>query len=279
MYEFVCPRATEQNLPSRLSRAGLEQFVAPAKRARSFFVLASAVLGLFTASGPGCATVSAPVLKQETGETLGVKKFRILAHYEMSRIFAPGLPQGGTARKRAQSNSVFQGSYLGVQADGGVLPQLDLQLGANFTASGGGWRVGAKYQFIKSGRFAVSGMMGYAMTSGSGTIQYLTSGTPQEFDQTLSAHTFDFSIPSSVRATSWLVVYGGPMWMHSGASGSFGGLVVDDTFNDFGFNLGLQFSGWIFTGSIEAAELMLNDPFTASTRMVPFVGVSFGVTF
>lgn len=228
--------------------------------------------------GSGCATVSAPVLKQATGETLGVKKFRILAHYEMSRIFAPGAPQGGTATV-AQKSSVFQGSYLGVQADAGVLTKLDLQLGANFTASGGGWRTGAKYQFLKRGRFALAGMLGYAAASGTGTLQYLTDDTPQEFTQTLSAYTVDMSIPVSLRVMPWLVVYGGPMWLHSGASGSFGGSVVSDTFNDFGTNLGLQITSWIFTGSIESAVLLMQDPFTDSTRMVPYVGVSFGVVF
>jgi hypothetical protein len=233
---------------------------------------------LLVLSGAGCATVSAPVLKQATGESLGVKKFRILAHYEMSRIFAPGTPQGGTANVE-QSNSVFQGSYLGVQAEGGVLPGLDLQLGANFTASGGGWRTGAKYQIYKGGRFAVASMLGYAAASGEGTLQYLTDDVPQEYTQTLSAYTVDVSIPMSVRINPMFVVYGGPMWLHSGASGSLGGNVVEDTFNDFGANLGLQISHWIFTGSIEAAGLLMRDPFMESTRLVPYAGVSFGVIF
>lgn len=233
---------------------------------------------ILVAFGSGCATVSAPVLKQATGETLGVKKFRILAHYETSRVFAPGTPQGGTATV-PQSDSVFRGSYLGVQGEAGILPKLDLQLGANFTASGGGWRVGAKYQIYKVGRFALAGMLGYAAASGTGTLQYLTDDTPQEFTQTLSAYTSDLSAPMSVRIMPWLVAYGGPMWLHSGASGSMAGSVVSDTFNDFGLNLGIQVTQWIFTGSIETAALLMKDPFTDSTRMVPYFGVSFGVVF
>jgi hypothetical protein len=246
-----------------------------AKFAGRSLAVAAALLG---AMGAGCATAGAPVLKHETGETLGPKKFRIFAHYEMSRIFAPGTPVGGTAGVE-QKNSVFQGSFVGVQADGGVLPQLDLQLGANFTSNGGGWRAGAKYQFVKRGRFAVAGQAGYAAASGSGTLQYLTAGSPQEFSQTLSAYTVDLSMPASVRILPWLAAYGGPMWLHTGASGSYSGNVVNDTFNDMGLSLGLQFSGWIFVGDIEAAELLIDDPFTASTRLVPYVGVSFGVTF
>lgn len=265
---------------SSVFRGSAVIFAEPAQASRSLGLALRGGLGaLFLMSaGLGCATVSAPVLKQATGEALGTKKFRILAHYEMSRIFAPGTPQGGTSGI-PQKSSVFQGSYLGVQAEAGVLPVLDLQLGANFTASGGGWRAGTKCQVYKGGRFAVAGMLGYAAASGTGTIQYLTDSTPQEFTQTLSAYTVDVSIPMSIRATPALVVYGGPMWLHSGASGSLGGELVEDTFNDFGTNLGLQVSHWIFTGSVEAAALFMRDPFTDSNRLVPYVGVSFGVRF
>jgi hypothetical protein len=228
--------------------------------------------------GSGCATVSAPVLKHATGETLGQKKFRVLGHYETSRIFAPGTPPEGTAGV-AQKVEIFRGSFLGVQADGGVLPALDLQLGANFTSGGGGWRVGAKYQILKRGRFAVAGMAGYAAASGADSIEYLTDGTPLELAQTLSAYTFDVSIPASVRLMPWFVVYGGPMWLHSGAKGSLGSYVVNDTFNDFGASLGFQISYWIFTGGFEAAELLVDDRFTDTVRMIPYFGVSFGVMF
>ena len=46
--------------------------------------------GMGAGIGTGCSTVSAPVLRNETGETLGQKHYRVFGHYESSRIFTPG---------------------------------------------------------------------------------------------------------------------------------------------------------------------------------------------
>lgn len=236
-------------------------------------------VGLGAGLGAGCSTVSAPVLRNETGETLGQKRFRVFGHYESSRIFTPGEATDPIASGVNQNNSAFQGSLLGIQADGGVLPQLDAQVGAFFTSDGGGWRVGAKYQLHRGGRLAVAAMAGYSVMSGSGTVTYLTTGIPENIPQTLSSSTIDLSVPVSFRFGPVIALYGGPMWLHSAISGSYDGLVGADTYNDFGANLGLQFTSGIFTGDLEAAELLVQDPFVGSSRMVPYVGISFGVLF
>jgi hypothetical protein len=225
----------------------------------------------------GCTTVNAPVLRHQTGETLGQKKFRVSGHLETSRLFQPSstVETAGIA----QNTTIFQGSLLGVQAEAGVMPQLDLQGGANFTASGGGWKAGAKYQFFKNARFAASGMLGYAVSSGSGTVTYLTGATPVEISETLSAQTLDLSVPVSFRVGPMFAIYSGLMLLRSSVSGSLGTLVVSDVSYDLGTNLGMKITSGIFEGDLEFAFLSVNDPFALSRRMVPYAGLSFGVTF
>jgi len=235
-------------------------------------------LGL-VATASGCSTVGAPVLRHETGDTLGEKKVRVFAHFEMSRIFEPGAASDAQAAGISQNNSVFQGSLFGIEGEVGVLPQLDVQLGANFTATGGGWRLGSKYQFIRRGRFSVAGMAGFSSGSGSTSVSYITATGQEQLSQTLTAWTLDFSIPASLHVSSLLTLYGGPMMLHSGVSGSYGGTVVSDADNDFGLNLGVRVSSGIFVGDIEAAGLMVQDPFVGGERIVPYAGVSFGVLF
>jgi hypothetical protein len=224
-----------------------------------------------------CTTVNAPVLRHETGETLGSKHLRVMGHFESSRLFQPA----ATAETAgiAQGNSVFEGSLLGVQVDGGVLPQLDLQLGANFTLDGGGWKAGAKYQFFRSARLAAAAMLGYAKSSGSGTVTYLTSGTPVQIDQTLSTYTIDLSVPVSFRINPSIAVYSGLMLLRSGATGSLGNNVVSDISNDIGSNLGVKVTVSMFEGDVEVAYLLVHDPFTDSAHFIPYAGFSFGVKF
>ena len=115
--------------------------------------------------------------------------------------------------------------------------------------------------------------------SGSGDVTYLTSGTPEAVTQTLSARTVDFSVPASYRIAPWGAVYGGPIGLLSNVSGSIGSAVGSDSFTDLGVNLGTQITSGIFTGDLEFAELMVEDPFTGSRRFVPYLGLSFGVLF
>ena len=249
----------------------------PTFRGKAVFSAVTLGACLGVGIGVGCSTVSAPVLRHETGEVLGEKHFRAYGHFETSRIFAPGAAGDANVFQISQDHSVFQGSYFGVQADGGVLPYLDLQLGANFTAGGGGWRLGAKYQVLRRGRIAVAAMAGYAAASGGGNVTYLTATTPETISLNLSAWTLDLSAPASFRISPWIQLYGGPMMLHSGVSGSYGGAVVGDSYNDFGMNLGLRIGTGLLFGDFEAAELMVQDPFTGGERFIPYMGVSFGV--
>ena len=69
------------------------------------------------------------------------------------------------------------------------------------------------------------------------------------------------------------------MMLHSDVSGSYGGTVASDNYNDFGLNFGVRIGTGLFFGDIEAAELMLGDPFVGGNRFVPYAGVAFGVIF
>ena len=108
---------------------------------------------------------------------------------------------------------------------------------------------------------------------------HLTAGTPENVTQTLSAYTFDLSIPASYRFAPAVALYGGPMLLRSGVSGSYGGVVGTDTYDDMGVNLGFQVTSGMFTGDLEVAELLVKDPFVDSSRWIPYVGIAFGVLF
>ena len=224
-----------------------------------------------------CATVSAPVLRHQTGETLGPKKFRASLRAEKSRIFAPASTTD--TAEIEQEDSVFQGVILGLQAEAGILPKLDAQLGFSLTPSGGGWRVGAKYKVFQRGAFAGAAMLGYGASSGSGSVSYATSDAPIEIEQTLSMRILDFSMPVSFRIDPSFAIYGGWMLLRTNVNGSFGSSVVSDISYDPGLNIGVKITHGIFEGDLEFAMIRVHDPFMDGGRNIPFFGASFGILF
>ncbi len=225
----------------------------------------------------GCTTVATSVLRHQTGESLGVGKFRGFGYFETARLATPGTTEATYLID--QNKDVFQGMMLGMQGEVGVMQSLDLMLGTNFSADGGGWKVGAKYQFLKMGNLAGAGMLSYGARSAKGNVTYLTADQPVELATTLSAYTFDFSAPVSYRISPAFAAYSGLMLLRTSVSGSLGPDVVSMTNYDLGFNLGCKINAGRFEGTIEFAFLRVGDPFMDSTRIVPYAGLSFGVAF
>ena len=235
----------------------------------------------------GCSTVAIPVLRHETGDTLGQKGIRVAARVESARMF-PAFAAGSAAINAQQPVDPFVASLVGVTGTIGALPDLDVQLGALWSVNGGGWRLAAKYRFLKKGRFAVAAMLGYNAASGSGTITYATGALPAVTPQTLSVATKEFSIPVSFRVNSAIVLYSGLMYLHSGIQGSpgladFAGVTQPSwTANDWGTNLGMRVLWNRFEFDFETAVLDVNDPFLnggTSTRLVPYLGAQVAVLF
>ncbi len=62
----------------------------------------------------GCTTVTTPVLRHETGESLGGSgNFKAYAHIERARL-VPVVGASSTAASVAQKDDVFAGALLGV---------------------------------------------------------------------------------------------------------------------------------------------------------------------
>ena len=225
-----------------------------------------------------CSTMTTPVLRHETGETLGAKRIKVAAKYESSRIYT-FVPSGSPVNGIPQEGQIFQGSLFGLQGTVGVMQKIDFQLGWFLSYHGAGWRVGGKYQILRKNRLAVAGMLGYGADSSSGTVSYFTAMQPLEIDQTLSANTVDLSVPVSYRLTPGVAAYSGLMLFRSGITGTAGGVSVSGLTFDVGSNLGFRLNLDQYEADIEAAFLRIYDPFVDGYRIVPYVGVSVGIIF
>jgi hypothetical protein len=196
---------------------------------------------------------------------------------ESARLF-PLVPAGSAPALVAQAADVFQGGLLGAQAAAGVTPALDLQLGTWYPVGGGGWRVGAKYQFLQ-GRIAAAAMAGYGRLATKGTVTYRTATGTEDLTQTLSGYQVDLGVPASFRLGANVAAFGGLTLFRSGVSGASGSGFVADTSHDLGANLGLKLMFGRFEGDIEFALLRLRDPFADAMRFAPYWGLSGGIVF
>lgn len=228
----------------------------------------------------GCSTLSTPMLKHETGEALGQKKFRVRAQLESSRLF-PLLPAAlaQSASKLEQEASVFRGGFFGIFAAVGVLPKLDLQLGTYYTTTGGGWRFGSKYELWRLGGFAFAAMAGYGRFAAEGTQTYVTKTGNSEVKQIFSAGNMDLSFPVSYRVNPSFAVYTGLNYYRTSISGAANLNTVTDTANDIGTNFGIKLNFGKFETDIEFAYVRIFDTISSESRFVPYYGVSAGITF
>jgi hypothetical protein len=228
--------------------------------------------------------MTAPILRHETGEVLGQGHYRVSGRLEQSRLFA--VPTSGTPEGVEQDLSVFRGSLLAFQGAAGVARKMDLQLSGFFSAGGGGWRFGGKYQLYgdpfpgKPGAFAIAAMLGYSRFSGTGDVSLLSEeGRPMDVHQTLSATTVDVAFPVSFRLGTGFAVYSGLALFKSWVNGSVSDKTIAIQNHDYGANLGVKFNLGRSENTIELMFLRVHDPFLDEMRFVPLLGIGSGVAF
>ncbi|OFZ71378.1 MAG: hypothetical protein A3K03_00430 [Bdellovibrionales bacterium RIFOXYD1_FULL_44_7] len=237
--------------------------------------------------GSGCASLSTPVLKHETGETLGAGKFRVRGQIETSRIHPLATVDRKSTLSAAQENGVFQGGFLSVQGAAGVHAKVDAQLGAYYTMGGGGWRVGTKYKMLHKGNFASAVMAGYGRYSGKPSNQsYKTGGSSTdssatteatgsvEVSQMAAASHIDVSFPVSFRLSPTVALYSGANYYRSDTSGFSELQYVEDSSNDFGTNFGVKLTFGKIEADAEMAYVMISDSLSGGSRFLPYWGAS-----
>lgn len=226
-----------------------------------------------------CATVSTPVLRHETGETLGAPgKLKAQIRFETSRLF-PVVPPDSLAIGTEQNAGIFKSSLFGFQGTIAAHQRVDFQIAGAIFSRGGGWRIGGKYALMKKGNLAVASTLGYGVYSSSGTETYLTAGQPVDVGQTLTVSTIDIAFPVSYRLTPTIIAYGGAMFLFNSVEGAASLVAVTGKPVDFGINLGGRLSLGRFELDLEMAFLYLGDNFMDSTRIIPYFGLGAGVLF
>ncbi len=243
-------------------------------RPRSLMTLVCVMGGVFS----GCSSLTTPVLRHEIGEALGQGHYRIRGQIETARLF-PLAPASIGAAGMTQAAGAFQGVLFGIQGAAGLLPRWDLQLGTFYSAGGGGWRLGSKYQFLYQNNFAVAGMVGFGRYAAKGSSSYATPTGAQSVTQTFSGSSLDISIPVSYRFGTSVVLYSGLNYYANWVSGSADLTYVSDTTHDIGTNLGLKLIFGRFEGDAEIAIIRAHDPFMDESRFVPYFGISVGLLF
>jgi len=232
----------------------------------------------FSVIAGGCASVSMPVLRHETGETLGAGKVRAAVSLGTSRVL-PVSAASFAGVGFPQSASLFRGNQIGAKGSVGVTSGLDLQLRTVFSPGGGGWSLGAKQLLVGSGPFSVSGMIGIGRYSGGGTLSYETVSGSSSLATVLTATQLDLGVPVSYRLGKDTVVYSGLDYYRSSFSGSAGSAIVEDSASDIGLNLGVRQTFGRIEVDAEVMMLKLGGPFTAGVGFTPFLGVAAGIIF
>lgn len=225
----------------------------------------------------GCSTMTSPVLRNETGETLGAGRPRLRLGFGAARNY-PLVGALSPAAAVAQSG-VYQGSNLYLQGAIGIHTKADMQLGGFVSRSGGGWRIGSKVHVGKKGPFSIAVMAGYGAYSSGGTIDYLTVSQPISEYQSMSTTVFDLSVPVSIRVLPTTQIYGGLMYFKSSVIGSSGDAAVGSSNNDLGANLGVRVTAGRFEIDGEFAMVSLYDSFTYGSTFVPFYGAAVSFLF
>lgn len=237
----------------------------------------------------GCSTLSTPVLRHETGDTLGAGNTKVVGGYETARMYGL-IPSTSAASGIAQDSGVLRSSLMHIGVRYGVLPTTDLQLNTYFKLGGAGWRLGAKRELFKWGSLHFALILGYGSHVGKGTVSYSTTaasststssssttGGNVDVEQTLGAKQLDFGIPLSYAFSDSLTVYGGFTYYSTSVTGVADTEAVKKSFGDMGFNLGVRFPAYGLEWDIEGAMLSASDP--TGGGMMPHFGLGVGMPF
>lgn len=229
----------------------------------------------------GCSSVATPLLRHETGEVLGMGRYKVSGRFDTGRMY-PLLP-GGSPGMIAQGMEVFQGGLLGGQASIGVIEILDANFSVYPSLGGGGWRFGVKGQVIgqnekNSGKYnlAVGIMAGIGRQSVRGSVSYATPTGSIEADQTLSASVWDMAFPVSFRFNKTVALYSALTFLHADIEGSSALAYVRERTTDAALSLGVRINIDRWEIGTELAAARIHDPLTDVYRLVPFIGVSAG---
>lgn len=229
----------------------------------------------------GCSALTTPVLRQETGETLGQGRLRASAQLETGRI-VPVVPAAVAlaAVGNTQDSGIFSGLLFSLGGSYGVLPTTDIQLRTFYPLSGGGWRIGLKQQIIKGSNLAVAGMVGYGHYAAKGNYT-INTGSPTEVDTVMSASQVDFSIPVSYRLGSSVWVYSGFNVYMTSLIGVANTEADTASATDLGVNLGVKIKlSPRYDLSLEGAMLLsAGGPFGSEVGHSPYFGLGLGVLF
>ena len=238
-------------------------------------------LMLFVTAGLlfGCSSMKLPILRGETGESLGAGRLRVNGELGTGRT-VPMVPAALAAVTTSQDTGIFRSPLLGAGVAYGVAGSTDLQLKTFYSFGGGGWRLGLKNQFIKGGSFAVAGTVGYGQHSAKGSFDITDSGSTTAVSTVLSASQIDLGVPVSYRVGAGSILYSGLTLYLNSVSGSANAEAVSQSFSDFAFNLGFrQNVSARIDLSFELALAKLGGPFGSSAGMVPYFGLGVGVGF
>ena len=269
-------------------------------------------MGTMILLGAACSSVTTPVLKHETGETLGQGKAKGGIRVETGRM-VPIFPSTMGLAGIEQTASVFTGQIVAIQGAVGIINKLDLGVGSFMSLGGGGWRVYTKFQALgapamgsKSGNFSVAALAGFGRYSSSGSVTYQTSNAgktepttskqtsgiktavaetsqlelgPGEVQQILSASCFEFSAPVSYRLFDRVALYSGIHLYYIMVSGAANLVGLSDSVFDYGSNFGIKAYLGRFEVSAESAMINATDPFLGTSRFLPYFGVATAFLF
>lgn len=239
---------------------------------KRLFLLGTLALG-------GCSTMSTPVLRHETGETLGPGKSRLGAGLDSSRMYGL-IPSTSPAVGQAQEVDVLRSSHLWLGGSIGLLTKTDIGLRTYFKLGGSGWRLGVKQGLFKFGNLSIAGALNYGSHVGKGSVSYLSSTSQAvAVEQVLGAKQIDFGVPLSYRFGNGLVSYGGLTYFSTNVTGVADTVAVTKSVGEIGLNLGVRIP-WSGLGrpmevDIEGAMLSASDP-TGGGSMLHY-GLGLGI--
>jgi len=245
-----------------------------------------------------CSTVALPVIRNETGETLGANQKQISATIMTGRAI-PIIPSSlESAFATSQTTSSPFSSLVGTASfKYGFLVNLDIRFDTVLLLTGGGWRGTVKYQLLgtpqssnAAGNFAVSGMLSHGRYASQGSVTYDTASSSSStstssssgsasYTQRLSTASTDISVPISYRFSDSFAVYSGLHSFISSSEGTLDTSSLEASNFDLGINLGLQIKIDTIRLDLESMMLKVDSPFSGSSEFTLLFGAGGSIVF